>query len=49
MGKISWTPAKIGLWIAISLLGAVAWFMLALVGAKPSTPSGSCSPRCAPT
>lgn len=27
-----WTPpAKIGLWIAISLLGAVAWFMLALV------------------
>ncbi len=26
-----WTPAKIGLWVAISLLGAVAWFMLALV------------------
>ncbi|MCP1412548.1 carbon starvation CstA family protein [Paenarthrobacter sp. A20] len=26
-----WTPAKIGLWAAISLLGAVAWYMLALV------------------
>lgn len=26
-----WTPAKIGLWVGISLLGAVAWFMLAIV------------------
>jgi carbon starvation protein len=26
-----WTPAKIGLWVAIALLGGVAWFMLALV------------------
>src|SRR4051812_35453331 len=26
-----WTPAKIALWIAISLLGAVAWFMVAIV------------------
>ena len=26
-----WTPAKIALWVAISLLGAVAWFMLAIV------------------
>ncbi|MCB5281046.1 carbon starvation CstA family protein [Arthrobacter sp. ES1] len=27
----NWTPAKIALWAAISLLGAVAWFMLAIV------------------
>ena len=26
-----WTPAKIALWVAISLLGGVAWFMLAIV------------------
>ncbi len=26
-----WTPAKIALWAAISLLGGVAWFMLAIV------------------
>lgn len=26
-----WTPAKIGLWVAIALLGGVAWVMLALV------------------
>ncbi|WP_211878914.1 carbon starvation CstA family protein [Pseudarthrobacter albicanus] len=26
-----WTPAKIALWVAISLLGAVAWFMVAIV------------------
>lgn len=26
-----WTPARIAIWAAISLLGAVAWFMLALV------------------
>ncbi len=30
-GERRWTPAKIGLWVGISLLGAVAWFMLALV------------------
>jgi carbon starvation protein len=26
-----WTPAKIGLWVAIALLGGVAWFMVAIV------------------
>ncbi|HEY3573834.1 MAG TPA: carbon starvation CstA family protein [Arthrobacter sp.] len=26
-----WTPAKIALWVAIALLGGVAWFMLAIV------------------
>jgi carbon starvation protein len=26
-----WTPTKIAIWVAISLLGAVAWFMLAIV------------------
>lgn len=26
-----WTPTKIAIWAAISLLGAVAWFMLAIV------------------
>ena len=26
-----WTPAKIATWVAIALLGGVAWFMLALV------------------
>jgi carbon starvation protein len=26
-----WTPAKVALWVAISLLGAVAWFMVAIV------------------
>lgn len=26
-----WTPAKIAVWVAIALLGGVAWFMLALV------------------
>jgi carbon starvation protein len=26
-----WTPAKISTWVAIALLGGVAWFMLALV------------------
>lgn len=27
----SWTPAKIALWVAIALLGGVAWVMLAIV------------------
>lgn len=26
-----WTPKKIALWVGISLLGAISWFMLALV------------------
>src|SRR5215207_3534299 len=26
-----WTPAKIGLWVAVALLGGAAWVMLALV------------------
>jgi carbon starvation protein len=26
-----WTPAKIAVWVAIALLGGVAWFMLAVV------------------
>ncbi|MFC9334861.1 MULTISPECIES: carbon starvation CstA family protein [unclassified Arthrobacter] len=26
-----WTPAKIATWVAIALLGGVAWFMLALI------------------
>jgi carbon starvation protein len=26
-----WTPGKIALWVAIALLGGVAWFMLAIV------------------
>lgn len=26
-----WTPAKIALWVAIALLGGVAWFMLAII------------------
>ena len=26
-----WTPAKIAMWVAIALLGGVAWFMLAIV------------------
>lgn len=26
-----WTPRKIAVWVGISLLGAVSWFMLALV------------------
>jgi carbon starvation protein len=26
-----WTPAKIALWVAIALLGGVAWFMVAIV------------------
>jgi hypothetical protein len=27
----TWTPAKIALWVAISLLGGVSWVMLAVV------------------
>nr|WP_251041569.1 carbon starvation CstA family protein [Arthrobacter sp. ISL-30] len=26
-----WTPLRIGVWVAISLLGGIAWFMLAIV------------------
>ena len=26
-----WTPKKIALWVAISLVGAISWFMLAIV------------------
>jgi len=35
-----WTPAKIGLWVAIALLGGVAWFMVAIVRGETVTRRG---------
>ena len=29
--RAKWTPAKIAIWVAVSLLGGVAWTMLAIV------------------